>query len=182
MDSSIDSTSDRSDEALAAALRGGDRNALAELYRRHAERLLAVAYRITGSRADAEDVVHDVFVGLERALRSYQERGQLLAWLRRVTARTALMAIRSHRRREARHDALEGVDETAPEPVEERVAVRRALGELSDALRHVFVLKEIEGFSHGEIAEMLGISEGASSMRLSRAWGVLRRALGEEES
>lgn len=182
MESSPEPGLDQSDASLVAALRAGDEGALADLYRRHAERLLAVAYRITGSRVDAEDVVHDVFVGLERALRSYDERGRLLAWLRRVTARTALMKIRSRRRREARHDTVEAREEAAPEPVEDRLAVREALGEMSGKLRAVFVLKEIEGFSHGEIAEMLGISEGASSMRLSRAWTFLRRTLGEEAS
>lgn len=182
MESSPEPGPDRSDASLVAALRAGHEGALAELYRRHAQRLLAVAYRITGSRADAEDVVHDVFVGLERALRSYEERGEFLAWLRRVTARTALMRVRSRRRMEARHDSIEPRDEAPPDPVEDRMAVREALGEMSAKLRDVFVLKEIEGFSHGEIAEMLGISEGASSMRLSRAWTVLRRTLGEEAS
>lgn len=182
MEPSSESAPDRSDASLVAALRAGDEGALADLYRRYAEGLLAVAYRITGSRDDAEDVVHDVFVGLERALRSYDERGRLLAWLRRVTARTALMQARSRRRREARHDAVAEREEAPPDPVEDRLAVRDALEEMSAKLRVVFVLKEIEGFSHGEIAEMLGISEGASSMRLSRAWTFLCRTLGEEAS
>lgn len=174
------STSDRSDRGLVAALRGGDQDALAELYRRYADALYAAAYRITGDEAYAQDTVHDVFVGLERALRSYDERGELGAWLRKVTVRTALMGIRSRRRRSRREETVEVPTMTDPEPVEERMAVRAALERMPEKLRLVFMLKEMEGFGHGEIADRLGISEGASSVRLSRAWAYLRRTLGGE--
>lgn len=172
------SASDRSDASLVAALRAGDQEALAELYRRHAETLYAAAYRVTGNEAHAQDAVHDVFVGLERALRSYDERAQLLGWLRKVTVRTALMGIRSRRRRSRREEVVETATRIEPEPVEERMAVRQALERMPDKLRVVFMLKEMEGLTHGEVAEQLGISEGASSVRLSRAWAFLRRTLG----
>lgn len=172
------STSDRSDPGLVAALRHGDRSALAELYRRYADGLYAAAYRITGDEGHAQDAVHDVFVGLERALRSYEERGDLAGWLRKVTIRTALMGIRSRRRRSHREEAVRGRRRIDPEPVEDRLAVRDALERMPEKLRLVFMLKEIEGYGHGEIAEQLGISEGASSVRLSRAWVFLRRTLG----
>lgn len=173
-----ESTSDGSDAGLVAALKDGDRDALAELYRRHADTLYTAAYRITGDEGHAQDAVHDVFVGLERALRSYEERGDLPGWLRKVTVRTALMGIRSRTRRSRREEAVEGTSRTDPEPVEERLAVREALDRMPEKLRLVFVLKEIEGYGHGEIADQLGISEGTSSVRLSRAWAFLRRTLG----
>lgn len=172
------STSDRSDPGLVAALRAGDQAALAELYRRYAEHLYAAAYRVTGDEAHAQDAVHDVFVGLDRAVRSYDERGDLLPWLRKVTIRTALMGIRSRRRRIRREEAVEGPTRADPDPVEERLVVRKILGRMPEKLRLVFMLKEMEGFSHGEIADQLGITEGASSVRLSRAWTFLRRSLG----
>lgn len=161
-----------------AALRDGDQAALAELYQRYAEHLYAAAYGVTGDEGHAQDAVHDVFVGLDRALRSYDERGDFQAWLRKMTVRTALMGIRSRRRRSRREEAVEGPTRTDPDPVEERLVVREALERMPEKLRLVFMLKEMEGFSHGEIADQLGISEGASSVRLSRAWAFLRRSLG----
>jgi RNA polymerase sigma-70 factor, ECF subfamily len=156
-----------------------DPSNLGALYDEFAGRLLAVAWRLTGSRADAEDVVHDVFVGLPEALRSYEERGQLGAWLSRLTARTALMRLRaSQRRREAPLDeasAMEG-SERAEQRVELATLEQQILA-LPEPLRVVFVLREIEGYSHDEIAAMLAISAGASRVRFSRALEQLRRQL-----
>src|SRR5882672_8301865 len=85
---------DNSDAELVAAMRAGDTLALATLYTRYSARLIAVAYRLLFSAQDAEDVLHDVFVGLPEALRHYDERGTLEAWLKRVTARVALTRLR----------------------------------------------------------------------------------------
>src|SRR5919108_165135 len=87
--------------ALAEQARGGRAgytHALGELYRLYGPALFKVAYRLTDSREDAEDVVHDVFLGLPEALERYEERGRLGAWLRRLTARVALMKLRKRRR------------------------------------------------------------------------------------
>lgn len=149
--------------------------ALGELYRRHGPALFRLAYRLTASKEDAEDVVHDVFVGLPEALQGYEERGRLESWLKRVTARVALMRLRSRRRRSevrlendvaAIHGRAEGID------------LQVAVDALPAPLRSVLVLKEIEGYSHAEIGEMLGISAVASRVRLMRAMSRLRRILG----
>src|SRR4029079_1424980 len=79
---------------LVRATRSGDMDALAELYRRFSPALMAVAYRLLQSREAAEDVLHDVFVGLPEAMRKYDERGRLAAWLKQVTARVALSVVR----------------------------------------------------------------------------------------
>src|SRR6476620_8364878 len=89
------SSAPRSDAELVTLVTGGDLAALGGLYDRYAGILLPVAYRLLMSKDDAEDVVHDVFVGLPEALRRYEERGALGAWLRKVTARVALMRLRS---------------------------------------------------------------------------------------
>src|SRR5215510_9270556 len=78
------------DAVLVALVASGDRVALGALYDRYAIVLLGVAYRLLMSSADAEDVVHDVFVGLPEAFRKYQERGALASWLKRVTVRVVL--------------------------------------------------------------------------------------------
>ena len=160
----------------AAAERLSDLDTIAELYRRHAGALLAVAYRLLLSRADAEDVVHDLFVGLPEALRKYEERGRMESWLKRIVVRLALSRLRA--RRPVAADAA-GVAVVPADPVN-RVAVQRALAELPPALRAVLVLKDVEGFSHAEIASLLGISVAASEVRRHRALRRLRTLLAEE--
>jgi RNA polymerase sigma-70 factor (ECF subfamily) len=162
---------------LADQARGGSSAALGELYRLFGPALFRLAYRLTASKEDAEDVVHDVFVGLPEALQRYEERGRLDAWLRRLTARVALMRLRSRRRRsEVR---LENSDAgTVRAPGAESIELQVAVDTLPVPLRHVLVLKEIEGYSHAEIGDMLGISAVASRVRLVRAMSRLRRILG----
>lgn len=164
---------------LLSRVRAGDPDALAALYAEHAAPLLALAYRVTGSAADAEDVLHDVFLGLPEALRRYEERGAFPGWLKRLTARTALMLIRRPER--ARSSALDAERLQGPsapaEALADRIAIDAALATLSPALRAVFVLKMIEGFSHAEIAELLGIRVGTSEVRLARAVAHIRTFL-----
>src|SRR5688500_14931734 len=93
-------------DELVRSARAGESAGIGELYDRYAGPLFRTAYRLTGSAADAEDVVHDVFVGLPEALRRYEERGSFSAWLTRVTVRTTLMRARSGRRR--RETSLDG--------------------------------------------------------------------------
>ena len=87
-----------SSASLIAEARAGSPN-LSALYLEHGAALFRLAYRLVGAREDAEDVVHDMFVGLPDALRRYEERGSFAAWLKRVTARMALMRLRSRKRR-----------------------------------------------------------------------------------
>ena len=172
-------TTGQSDASLAESAARGEANALAGIYSRYARGLFAVAYRLLQRREDAEDVVHDVFVGLPEALCRYKDRDSLGAWLRTITARVALQRIR--------HEAVRSTvtlhDEQAPSKsasLDASITVERALAELAPNLRAVLVLKEIEGFSHAEIAEMLNISVGASEVRLHRALGALRAMLIKE--
>ena len=169
---------DSPDARLAARARAGDAAALGELYSRYAPAMFGLAQRLVGRGADAEDVLHDVFLGLPEALRQYQEQGNLDSWLRRVTARVALNQLRSERRRSESANAG-GADVRAPSahPID-AMALRDAMAELPVGLRTVFVLKEVEGFSHAEVADLLGISRGASEVRLHRAIRSLRIILG----
>lgn len=159
------------------AARRGSLDAVGELYQQHADVVYTLAYRITGSAADAEDVLQDVFIGLPRALRSYREHGSFQAWLKRVVVRTCLMRLRKQRRRGVHIEITQESASTAADLTVERIALQRALQRLPDPLRIVFMLAELEGYSHNEIAELLGISAGNSATRLSRAWTQLRKEL-----
>jgi RNA polymerase sigma-70 factor (ECF subfamily) len=159
---------------LITRLRAGESEALGELYASTGGALASLARRLTGTREDAEDVLHDVFLGLPEALQHYQERGQLEAWLRRVTARVALTRIRSRRRRREVDVPLDIESRAASD---DSLPLELAVDELPDALRIVLVLKMIEGYSHTEIAELLDITPRASEQRLYRAIQILRRRL-----
>lgn len=163
-----------SDADLIRLVRAGSMDALGELYARHADDVYSTALRLLGVPADAEDVLHDVFVGLVNALRRYDERGAFGGWLRQVTVRTALMALRRRTPRAlGRAVSLDSVTVAAPDPVE-TVAAESAVAALPDQLRAVFVLREVEGYTHNEIGALLGISPNAAALRLHRAWKLLR--------
>lgn len=156
---------------------GGSPDALGALFRRYAPGVHRLAFALLRSASEADDVVQDVFLGLPRALRSYAGRGSLEAWIQRVAARTALMRLRTRRRR--REDALDAA--AAPGAVRDapvdRVALERAIGSLPEALRVVFVLKVVEGYPHEEVARMAGITVEASKVRLFRARKALQDLL-----
>jgi RNA polymerase sigma-70 factor (ECF subfamily) len=160
------------------AARRGEAEGLSALYHEHASVLLALAARLMGEAADAEDVVHDLFVTLPTALRLYEERGNLRSWLKRLTVRIALNALRSQRR--AREVPLTAAvaHELPASALDDSFLVLRAVDALPASLRVVIVLKVVEGYSHAEIASALGISTRSSEVRLHRALHRLRRQLG----
>jgi RNA polymerase sigma-70 factor (ECF subfamily) len=166
-------------EGLIDRARAGESAAIGGLYNRYADALFRTAYRMTGSRSDAEDAVHDLFVGLPDALRRYEDHGQLGAWLNRIVVRLALVRMRSDRRErvapleDARAlSATDGADAGS-----DLTELQQAVMALPDSLRAVLVLKQVEGYTHEEIGAMLGISAGASRVRLARAIEMLRHSL-----
>lgn len=164
-------------ETIARARAGGSA-ALAELYAWYAPDLLRLLTRLLASRAQAEDIVHDLFVGLPEHLARYQERGTFRAWLRATGIGMARMAARRELRRTR---VLSSAATTAPSfgthDPGVTLDVERAVGRLPEPLRQVFVLKQWEGYSHEEIALLLDISPGASRVRHSRALDTLRSFL-----
>jgi RNA polymerase sigma-70 factor, ECF subfamily len=170
------------DEALRgrlAALAGGEGDALAALYAEHGAMVYRTAMRLTGSRADAEDVTQEVFVRLALAVAGFAgSAAQFPGWLRRVAVRAALMRMRSGRRR--REVGVEGVAAlvSGPDATLDRLSLESAIARLSDEHRTVFMLKEVEGYDHREIAELVGITVSNSEVRLHRARRHLRELLG----
>ena len=156
----------------------GSRDALAALFHRYGAEVHRVAYRLTMSADDADNVVQDVFIGLPEALAAFGGRGDFGAWLRRVSVRTTLMRMRSSRRREAAAvRATAGSAVAMRNFVLDRMAIATALTALPSDLRVVFMLSDVEGYSHAEIAGMLGIRSGTSEVRLHRARRRLRALL-----
>jgi RNA polymerase sigma-70 factor, ECF subfamily len=162
---------------LVGQVAAGDTDALAALYRRHGAALFRLARRLTVSVEDAEDVLHDLFVGLPESIHKYEGRGSLIGWLKRVLVRLTFMRLRAERRRHEvdLHDGIPETDRRADEAG--RMDVERAMATLPPDIRTVLVLRQTEGFSHQEIATLLGITPGASRVRLSRAVTFLREAL-----
>jgi RNA polymerase sigma-70 factor, ECF subfamily len=165
---------------LLERVRRRDPEALSELYRRHADMVYRVAFRITESSAEAQDVTQDVFLGLPDALAPYEEQGHFERWLRMVTVRRTLQRLRRQRRR---HEVgLGAIRQLAARRdaglVIETIALERGLAQLPPELRTVYVLHEIEGFTHQEIAATLGIRRNLSEVRLHRARSRLVDLLG----
>lgn len=168
------------EDAIIERARAGSMPALGALYETYADRVYVVALRFMRSRADAEDVLQDVFVGLPRALQRYTPRDAFWAWLRTVVVRVCLMKLRAQRRTDiAPIEEIEQRPCVTSDP-HDVVAVQRALAQLPEPMRLVFLLKEVEGYSHAEVAEMLDITVAASTLRLFRAWRQLRALLRTE--
>ena len=166
-------------QVLLADVIAGETSALGELFSAYGNLVFRSAFRLTGNRADAEDVTQEVFVRLAGAVRGFTGgAASFPAWIRRVAVRQALMQLRSgRRRREVDVDAVAALF-APPDGVLERLTISGALARLSVEHRTVFLLKEVEGYDHAEIAELLGISPANSQVRLHRARLQLRELLG----
>jgi RNA polymerase sigma-70 factor (ECF subfamily) len=168
-------TGPNEDRLLLARCGRGEPEAFDELYRRHGDALYAIAWRMLRSPEEAEDVVQDVFVKLFHAAPKLRV-DYPLAWLRRVTANLCIDRIR----RRGRSELQLIPDLPLPAARESRGAgfdLQRAVRTLPDRARQIFLLHDVEGFKHREIAEMLEISEGTSKSQLFRARQMLRDAL-----
>jgi RNA polymerase sigma factor (sigma-70 family) len=166
----------RDADAVAKA-REGQADGLSYIYEDHAKLLYRLIYRLTASSADAEDILHDLFVALPELLRRYEDRGKLGAWLRQVATRMTLMRLRAERRRrEVPIDAVAS-EIAAPDGESDASLIERAMLALPHQQRQVFVLRQLEGFSYDEISALLDISPGAARVRHLRALRRIRRQL-----
>jgi len=173
--------SDPSSEAerdLVARLRAKDPEAFAWLYDQYAGILFGIGYALLRDPSEAEDLVHDVFLGLPRALATFEGRGSFVGWLKRVATRTGLMKLRQARTKKTRLQRWGWAlgFERRPD-TDAALDLETALEELTPALRAAFVLREVEGYSYEEVAELLGVSRGAARVRVLRARRVLSALL-----
>jgi RNA polymerase sigma-70 factor (ECF subfamily) len=171
------------DLALARRCQTHAPGAFEELYRAHAPRLFGLVCRMVG-RGEADDLLQDVFLTAHRKLGLYRGQSSLGTWLFRLATNVCLDYLRSrHARLAGLSDELD--DEPAPRDtsagpilgVLDRLDLERALATLPPGCRTVFVLHDVEGCEHREVAELLGISDGTSKSQLHKARLRLREAL-----
>jgi RNA polymerase sigma-70 factor, ECF subfamily len=183
------------DATLVARLQAGDAEAYETLVRVHGGRLLSVARRFLPNTEDAQDAVQEAFIKAFRAIGTFQERAQLQTWLHRIVVNTALMKIRSRRRRpeEPIEDLLPTFQVDGHQTTESREwsdavferketasVVRRAIARLPEAYRVVLTLRDIEERDTLETAAALGTTTTVVKVRLHRARQALRTLLDRE--
>ena len=172
------------DLALAEQCRRNEPGAFEELYRRHAPRLFGLACRLVG-RTEAEDLLQEIFLAAYRKMGLYKGESSLGTWLFRLATNQCLDYLRSKRARLAmltdtmdREPGAVGSGAGAILGVLDRLDLERALALLPPGCRAVFVLHDIEGCEHREVAELLGVSDGTSKSQLHKARLRLRALLG----
>jgi RNA polymerase sigma-70 factor, ECF subfamily len=175
----------QTDAGLSVALAGEKMSGFEELYRKHYRRVYSICLRMTGNVAEAEDLTQEVFIQLNRKLGSFRGESAFTTWLHRLTVNQVLMHFRKRSvRSELTTDDGEMPDSVDPDtinpeamPIVDRIALENAIAQLPPGYRSVFVLHDIEGYEHEEIAKMLGCSAGTSKSQLHKARFKLRKLL-----
>lgn len=169
-------------EDVARAQRG-DMQAFERLYQQHGARVNALCRRLAVDAQRADELMQDVFVRAWEKLESFRGESSLDSWLHRVTVNVFLAADRSDKRRRAHEDTVDDdryelASATAPVDVGDRIDLERAIAALPQGARMAFVMHDIEGYSHEEIAAMSGIAAATVRVQLHRARRHLMEALG----
>ncbi len=151
------------DYRLAAACAEGDTHVFEEIYRRFGSRMKSIAWNHLGNSSDAEDAVQETFLKVHRAATTFTGEASFATWVYRILVNTCYDLLRKRRRRVEEAPLDDSLERSASSVDDmKRIALRRLLDQLPEQRRSVFTLFEIEGFSHAEIGQVLGISEGNS--------------------
>lgn len=155
----------------------GNRRMQEELYSRFSSRMFAVCLRYAGNTEEAEDILQEGFIKIFKKLNTFRSEGSFEGWIRRIFVNTAIEHFRRKRYLMPVTEKEENTIEGKYLSVLDDLAARDILalvGELSPGYRTVFNLYVVEGYTHKEIADMMGISEGTSKSQLSRAKVILQ--------
>jgi len=163
--------------SLVSRARQGDRGAIENLWFRSVDRLHALCLRMTADPALAEELTQESFLRAWQKLASFREESEFTSWLHRVAVNVVLSHQRSSRRRERREHEDREPEMRIGETPDRAVDLERAIRRLPERARAVFVLHDIEGYRHAEIARLLKIATGTSKTQLHRARSLLREAL-----
>jgi RNA polymerase sigma-70 factor, ECF subfamily len=165
------------DYQLAQRIAGGDMLAFEELYQRYHRRVYNLCLRMTNHGAEAEDLTQEIFIHVYRKIGSFRGESTMMTWLYRVSVNKTLMHFRKNsvRRERTTEDGetpepiAELTKTTGHAPVLERLALERAIEQLAPGYRAVFILHDVEGYEHAEIARICGNSVGTSKSQLHKA-------------
>jgi RNA polymerase sigma-70 factor (ECF subfamily) len=179
------------ERTLARRAVAGDEDAFEQLYHAHSGRVFALCLRMSGTREQATELTQDVFVHVWRQLGSWRGESALSTWIHRLTVNYVLSSVRSEQRRQ-KHEGPDDGERIAdsgddqpraaeasvkPKSVEDAIDLENAIAALPPGARTVFVLHDVEGYQHGEIAKMTGTAEGTCRAQLHRARKLLMEAL-----
>lgn len=175
----------QAEAALVERCRRGDLGAFEELYRAHAGKLYGLIYRMVGNAADAEDLLQEVFLSAHRKLEGFRGESALGTWLYRLAINSCLDYLRSRAAKTGQlTDALDdkpvladaGTRSIAEQAVT-KMDLERALSQLPAGCRAAFLLHDVHGLEHSEVASALGIAEGTSKSQVHKARLKLRALL-----
>jgi RNA polymerase sigma-70 factor (ECF subfamily) len=163
----------------------GDMQSFAELFERHNRRVYSLCLRMTKNVSEAEDLAQEVFVQLFRKVGSFRGESAFTTWLHRLTVNQVLMHFRKVKVRDEKitedgetpDSIVPGTTNPNRMPVIDRIALDKAIAELPPGYRAIFILHDVEGYEHEEIARMRGCSVGTSKSQLHKARMKLRRLL-----
>jgi RNA polymerase sigma-70 factor (ECF subfamily) len=167
---------------LIRRAQAGDAAAFEALYRQHSPRVFALCLRLSGgARDDATELMQDVFIRAWRGLENFRGESAFTSWLHKLTVNAMLESARSEKRRTARVLPMEDPASVRALAVSSsndlNMDLEQAIASLPEGARVAFVLHEIEGYRHSEIAKQLGIAEGTVKAQLHRARKLLIQAL-----
>jgi len=179
-----------SDRDLAKSAAAGDMVAFEELYRRHNRRVYALCLRMTRSVEEAEDLTQEAFIQLYRKIGSFRGDSAFSTWLHRLTVNQVLMHFRKRSVKmertteegETPEQTVKGTENPNQMPVIDRIALDRAIAQLPPGYRTVFLLHDVEGHEHEEVARILNIAVGTSKSQLHKARMKLRSLLKQQIS
>jgi RNA polymerase sigma-70 factor (ECF subfamily) len=174
-----------SDHALAISAGQGDMSAFEQLYERHSRRVYSLCLRMTQNAAEAEDLAQEAFIQLFRKIGSFRGESAFTTWLHRLTINQCLMHFRKKSVKLERTteegdtpvQVVRGTENPNAMPILDRIALDNALEQLPAGYRTVFVLHDVEGHEHEEIAKMLNVAVGTSKSQLHKARMKLRKIL-----
>jgi RNA polymerase sigma-70 factor (ECF subfamily) len=171
------------DAELVAGVRNGDSRAERALYDQHVDRVYRLAHRMSGDETLARDLTQDTFVRAFERIADFRGEASLATWLHAIAVSVILNGLKKVtriRRREEGMDVLPEVIATTRQAEPDlKHRLHAAIDALPNGYRMVFVMHDVEGYTHEEIASSLGIEPGTSKAQLSRARGKLREALAE---
>jgi len=172
-----------SEAALVEACKKGDLHAYERLYEAQGPRMKSLAYNMLGNTSDAEDAVQEAFLKIYRKAKQFRGRSAFMTWIYRILINACYESMRKRQRRGTEMELGESEEKSFPVTATQwrdhplRLTLEKSLKQLPERNRTIFLLFEVEGFKHGEIAGIMNIPEGTSKNLLFEARRALQRKL-----